>query len=384
MRGFRIRTCSQGGWPPGRAPGQLRPRCRPLHQTARAHRPCRVHTHSTTGSRLNSLQWSLHIEAALTWGPTAGRGPGGRLPDYLKPVRKGGPGPEVFIPWRNVLRLAGERAPDGDASSYLRVRYKRRIDAMRAAGLLVGGQAAPAGDTVEIVRVVDGRGKGRSSGIIVRATDRFVEAYRLGQDSKAWELLPSSRLFLPDQQDSRGPSHRQTCHQARRGAGAGGRACRASCKRPSESRSHSPCCSTRASRPLIRSRATARATAVGDPRGAAVRLSRNFTRLDSGISAERRSPRPPSTASPRARSRRESAATRTASWSAPTSSRPATTSRCSTPCTSTRSSRASGPCRLYVRRSASTRAPINRSSSTHCWSWNHNSLTVVGAWPLRS
>ena len=138
------------------------------------------------------------IEAALTWGPTAGRGQGGRLPDYLKPVRKGGPGPDVFIPWRNVLRLAGERAPDDDASSALRVRYKRRIDAMRAAGLLVGGQAAPAGDTVEIVRVVDGRGKGRVSGIIVRATDRFVEAYRLGQDSKAWELLPSSRLFLPD------------------------------------------------------------------------------------------------------------------------------------------------------------------------------------------
>ena len=78
------------------------------------------------------------------------------------------------------------------------MRYKRRIDAMRAAGLLVGGQAAPAGDTVEIVQVVDGRGKGRSSGIIVRATDRFVEAYRLGQDSKAWEQLPSSRLFLPD------------------------------------------------------------------------------------------------------------------------------------------------------------------------------------------
>ena len=138
------------------------------------------------------------IEAALSWGPTAGRGQGGRLPDYLKPVRKGGPGADVFIPWRNVLRLAGERAPDDDASSALRMRYKRRIEAMQAAGLLVGGQAAPAGDTVEIVRVVDGRGKGRVSGIIVRATDRFVEAYRLGQDSKAWELLPSSRLFLPD------------------------------------------------------------------------------------------------------------------------------------------------------------------------------------------
>ena len=155
--------------------------------------------HGTTAGYWGTLARTVDgIEAALTWGPTAGRGQGGRLPDYLKPVRKGGPGPDVFIPWRNVLRLAGERAPDDDASSYLRVRYKRRIDAMRAAGLLVGGQAAPAGDTVEIVRVVDGRGKGRSSGIIVRATDRFVEAYRLGQDSKAWELLPSSRLFLPD------------------------------------------------------------------------------------------------------------------------------------------------------------------------------------------
>ena len=38
------------------------------------------------------------------------------------------------------------------------------------------------------------RGKGRVGGIVVRATDRFVEAYRLAQDSKAWELLPSSRL----------------------------------------------------------------------------------------------------------------------------------------------------------------------------------------------
>ena len=146
------------------------------------------------------------IEAALSWGPTAGRGPGGRLPDYLKPVRKGGPGPEVFIPWRNVLRLAGERAPNDDASSTLRVRYRRRIEALREAGLLVDGHAAPAGDTVEIVQVVDGRGKGRSSGIIVRATDRFVEAYRLGQDSKAWELLPSSRLFLPDGSTDR-PQH---------------------------------------------------------------------------------------------------------------------------------------------------------------------------------
>ena len=157
--------------------------------------------HGTTAGYWGTLARTVDgIEAALSWGPTAGRGQGGRLPDYLKPVRKGGPGPDVFIPWRNVLRLAGERAPDDVvASSALRMRYKRRIEALQAAGLLVGGQAAPAGDTVEIVQVVDGRGKGRmGGGIIVRATDRFVEAYRLGQDSKAWELLPSSRLFLPD------------------------------------------------------------------------------------------------------------------------------------------------------------------------------------------
>ena len=42
---------------------------------------------------------------------------------------------------------------------------------------------------------MDGRGKGRSSGIVVWATARFVEAYRLGQDSKTWALgrQPTSR-----------------------------------------------------------------------------------------------------------------------------------------------------------------------------------------------
>ena len=40
--------------------------CAERHTTVRAHRPCRVHTHSTTGSRLNSLQWSLHILTPFT------------------------------------------------------------------------------------------------------------------------------------------------------------------------------------------------------------------------------------------------------------------------------------------------------------------------------
>ena len=139
------------------------------------------------------------VEAALTWGPTAGKGPGGRIPDYLKPVRKGGPGPDVFIPARNVLRLAGEKAPDDAPSSTLRMRYKRRIEALEAAGLVVedGQAAAPAGDTVEIVRIM--KGKRQQGGLGVRASAKFVEAYQLGQDSNKWELLPSSRLFLPGQ-----------------------------------------------------------------------------------------------------------------------------------------------------------------------------------------
>ena len=140
------------------------------------------------------------LEGALTRGPTTGRGTDGRVPDYLKPVRKGGPGPDVFIPWRNVLRLTGERAPDDDASSTLRVRYKHRVEALEAAGLMVNGEddEAEAGATIEIVRRQSAGGRGKKAGLMVRASARFVEAYRLGQNSAAWTLLPSNVLFLPD------------------------------------------------------------------------------------------------------------------------------------------------------------------------------------------
>ena len=142
------------------------------------------------------------LESALTWGPTAGRGRGNRVPDYLKPVYPGGPGPDVFIPWRTVLRLSGERAVDGesDTRGAQQRRYSRRVEALRAAGLVVlpGQTEAPAGDTVEIVRIVDGRGGNRTGGLVVRASARFVEAYRLAQDSRAFQLLPANKLFLPD------------------------------------------------------------------------------------------------------------------------------------------------------------------------------------------
>ena len=58
------------------------------------------------------------------------------------------------------------------------------------------------------------------------------------------------------------------------------------------------------------------------------------------------------------------AGSRTASWSAPTSSRPATTSRCCTRCTWTRSSPASRPCRRCPASTGRTRRSTTCSCST--------------------
>ena len=93
----------------------------------------------------------------------------------------------------------GSLRPDSDMSSTLRNRYKRRFDALKKAGYLLAPRQAeaPAGDTWEIVRVVEGRGGSRQGGIVVRASARFVEAYRRAQDNRAYELVSTTLLFLP-------------------------------------------------------------------------------------------------------------------------------------------------------------------------------------------
>ena len=156
------------------------------------------------GRGLDSGYWGVvqrtvdGIEAALTWGPTGGKGKGARLPDALTPGQRGGPGDPFFIPWRNVLRLSGERADDDDDRSSLRQRYRRRVEALVDAGYVVrkGGDTR-AGDTIEIVERLASGGKGRQAGLMVRASARFIEAYRKAQDSRSFELLPARRLFLP-------------------------------------------------------------------------------------------------------------------------------------------------------------------------------------------
>ena len=140
------------------------------------------------------------IEGALLRGPSAGKGRGGRLPDAVRPVRRGGPGAHAVVPWHHFLRVAGDHVTpailaDKKKNSTLSKRYLRRVEALKAAGYEVkpNGGAATAGDTIEIVRQIKG-GRGHEAAIVVRATARFCAAYGNGGEKTR---LPASHLLLP-------------------------------------------------------------------------------------------------------------------------------------------------------------------------------------------
>ena len=138
------------------------------------------------------------IEAALSWGASPGKGRGGRIPEALRPVRKGGPGPERIIPAWHVLRLAGENITEESyrAKSKYRERYRNAIMTLEALGYVctTPSQIAPAGSTIDIVKVVKG-GNGRQSHLVVRASERFCAAYAQGQKGRgAWSSAPISTL----------------------------------------------------------------------------------------------------------------------------------------------------------------------------------------------
>ena len=135
------------------------------------------------------------LESALSYSRSAGKGKHGKIPDPLRPVRKGGAGPDTFIPWRALLSLAGEPvSADANSESVWGRRYRRRVDALIEAGYSVParGGVALAGDTVEIVRVVNGRGRGQVAGVWIRASARFCEA---ASGRREWERIPATRLF---------------------------------------------------------------------------------------------------------------------------------------------------------------------------------------------
>ena len=152
-------------------------------------------TRGTSSGYWGALQRTLAgIEGALSWGTSAGKGKRGRLPDNLRPVRKGGPGPEVFIPWWQVLRMAGENVgPDTPSRGAPGQRYRDRVAAIVKAGYMTRRNAtATAGDTLEVVEVRKG-GRHHPAGIVVRASARYCAAYAMSDRTR----IPASRLIAP-------------------------------------------------------------------------------------------------------------------------------------------------------------------------------------------
>ena len=136
------------------------------------------------------------VESALSYGPTGGRGPGARIPHFLRPERPGGPGPPVFVPWDRLLTLAGECVPyGGEGRNTASRRYRRRVETLAGLGYVATGAEAPAADTIEIVERKLGRRNGADAGIMVRATSKFVEAHRRAQNHHNWTTLPASALL---------------------------------------------------------------------------------------------------------------------------------------------------------------------------------------------
>ena len=134
------------------------------------------------------------LEGALAWGPSAGRGRYGRVPDRLRPVSPGGPGPEVFVSWWQVLRLAGEPVgEDADPKGSARRRYDRRVHSLAGHGYQTdrAGTAA-AGDTIEVVERRRSS-RNRPAGLVVRASARWCAAYSRGRGKR--EYIPADRLL---------------------------------------------------------------------------------------------------------------------------------------------------------------------------------------------
>ena len=114
----------------------------------------------------------------------------GISPDLRPDSGKTGPGPVVFVGWREVLNLAGNgwdnpNDPTADDAALKRFdraalkRFDRAVETLK--GYFVSsapGHEAAAGDTVEIVARVRAR-RAHRAGLQVRASARFVEAARL-------------------------------------------------------------------------------------------------------------------------------------------------------------------------------------------------------------
>ncbi len=100
----------------------------------------------------------------------------------LVPTRPGGPGPVDFISAAHLMARAGLVWDPADKcqSDRMRQLWRSIVERFDHGGYLLGSgplAEAPAGDTIEIVEVVQGSNKSKPGGIRFRASSRFVEAY---------------------------------------------------------------------------------------------------------------------------------------------------------------------------------------------------------------
>ena len=133
-------------------------------------------------------------------------GPG---PDVRPASGKSGPGPAVFVDWRECLTLAGDWHDPNDsvADEAARQRFNRAVTTLKQHGYFLPTRkgsdgrdhpnlhgSAPAGDSVEIIgRQRGGRGTtGGAGGLLIRASARYVEATTKANaaDGKGFESVP--------------------------------------------------------------------------------------------------------------------------------------------------------------------------------------------------
>ena len=97
--------------------------------------------------------------------------------------------------------MSGEHVPSSAPNRAAGQRYRRRVEALVIAGYQVPRRSgiARAGDTIEIVDVVDGRGGRRRSGLVIRASARFCAAVAQPVERRvtAASIVDSSALLTP-------------------------------------------------------------------------------------------------------------------------------------------------------------------------------------------
>jgi len=134
-------------------------------------------SHGGASARFTGMQRMVSGFESVLHGtpPKGGRHRDARTPTGLVPERPGGPGPGIAVDWRLAITRCGEHVPEGETpEGTVGRRYRKRVEALNAAGYGVGGDAR---DTIEIVEVRKGKG-GDGPGLVIRATAEFCAAMR--------------------------------------------------------------------------------------------------------------------------------------------------------------------------------------------------------------